>query len=100
MRAIVGPEGMDRPAASTSQMGCFEAEWLPSEANLAALANLSGPWIDRVHERRPPNGIILDMDSSDVAVRFQLAEGAWRRPPQSGMGATSGCRCGPPERNR
>ena len=86
MRAIVGPEGMGRPAASTSQMGRFEAEWLPSEANLAALANLSGTRIDRVHERRPPNGIILDMDSSDVAVRFQLAEGAWRRPPQSGMG--------------
>ena len=91
MRAIVGPEGMDRPAASTSQMGRFEAEWLPSEANLAARANLSGLWIDRVHERRPPNGIILDMDSSDVAVRFQLGEGACRRPPQSGMGATSGC---------
>ena len=97
MRAIVGPEGMGRPAASTSQMGRFEAEWLPSEANLAELANLSGTRIDRVHERRPPNGIILDMDSSDVAVRFQLAEGAWRRPPQSGMGATSGCRCGPPD---
>ena len=97
MRAIVGPEGMGRPAAPTSQMGRFEAEWLPSEANLAALANLSGTRIDRVHERRPPNGIILDMDSSDVAVRFQLAEGAWRRPPQSGMGATSGCRCGPPD---
>jgi hypothetical protein len=91
MRAIVGPEGMGGPAASTSQM------WLPSEANLAALANLSGTRIDRVHERRPPNGIILDMDSSDVAVRFQLAEGAWRRPPQSGMGATSGCRCGRPD---
>ena len=28
MRAIVGREGMDRPAASTSQMGRFETEWL------------------------------------------------------------------------
>ena len=26
MRAIVGREGMDRPAASTSQMGRFETE--------------------------------------------------------------------------
>ena len=28
MRAIVGREGIDRPAASTSQMGRFETEWL------------------------------------------------------------------------
>lgn len=36
--AIVGV-GMDRPAASTSQMGRFETEWLATEANLAALAD-------------------------------------------------------------
>ena len=36
MRAIVGREGMDRPAASTSQMSRLETEWLASEANLAA----------------------------------------------------------------
>ena len=65
MRAIVGREGMDRPAASTSQMGRFETEWLATEANLAALTDLSGAWIDRVHVRRPPDGIILDMDSSE-----------------------------------
>ena len=28
MRAIVGREGLDRPAASTSEMGRFETEWL------------------------------------------------------------------------
>jgi hypothetical protein len=65
MRAIVGREGLDRPAASTSEMGRFETEWLPTEANLAALTDLSGAWIDRVHRRRPPDGIILDMDSSE-----------------------------------
>ena len=26
--------------------------------------DLSGAWIDRVHARRPPDGIVLDMDSS------------------------------------
>src|SRR4051812_1221352 len=62
MRAIVGREGADRPAASTSQMGRFETEWLATKANLAAL---SGTWIDRVHARRPPDGIILDLDSSE-----------------------------------
>jgi hypothetical protein len=45
-------------------MGRFETEWLTSEANLAALADLSGAWIDRVHARRPQTTIVLDMDSS------------------------------------
>src|SRR5918993_114549 len=65
MRAIVGREGLARPAASSSEMGRFETEWLPTEVNLAALADLSGTWIDRVHARRPPDGIILEMDSSE-----------------------------------
>src|SRR5215218_5362635 len=64
MRAIVGREGIDRPAASTSKMGRFATEWLATEANMATLVGLPGTWIDRVHKRRPPDGIILDMDSS------------------------------------
>ena len=64
MRAIVDRGGLDRTAASTSQMGRFETAWLTSEANLAALADLPGRWIDRVHERRPQTTIVLDMDSS------------------------------------
>jgi hypothetical protein len=39
MRAIVGREGMGQPAASSSEMGRFETEWLPSEANLATLTD-------------------------------------------------------------
>jgi Transposase DDE domain group 1 len=39
MRAIVGREGMDRSAVSTSQRGRFETEWLATEADLAALAD-------------------------------------------------------------
>jgi hypothetical protein len=31
---------------------------------VAALADLSGVWIDRVHDRRPPKTVTLDMDSS------------------------------------
>ena len=50
--------------ASPSQMGRFETRWLTAEKNLSALADLSGQWIDRVHARRPPRGIVLDMDSS------------------------------------
>src|SRR5215213_9522809 len=71
MRAIVGREGLGRLAASGSQMGRFETEWLATEANLAALTNLSGTWIDRVYDRRPPDGIILDMDSSESPTHGQ-----------------------------
>ncbi len=65
MRAIVGRKGLDRQAASTSQMGRFETEWLATQENLAALTNLSGVWIDRVHDRKRPKTIILNMDSSE-----------------------------------
>jgi Transposase DDE domain group 1 len=65
MRAIVDRKGLDRHAASTSQMGRFETEWLATDENLAALSDLSGVWIDRVHDRKPPKTIILDMDSSE-----------------------------------
>src|SRR3712207_2523273 len=63
-RAVVGRGGLDRLAASTSQMGRFETEWLTGEANLAALVDLSGAWIDRVHARRPQTTIVLDIDGS------------------------------------
>ena len=65
MRAVVGRDGLDRRAASTSQMGRFETAWLTSEANLAALTELSGTWIDRVHARKPVTTIVLDIDSSE-----------------------------------
>jgi len=64
MRWIVGGKAVMRDAASTSQMGRFETEWLANDENFTVLADLSGRWIDRVHSRRPLNGIVLDMDSS------------------------------------
>ena len=64
MRWIVGGHAVTKQAASTSQMGRFETEVLATNANVEALANLSGQWIDKVHDRHPPTNIILDMDSS------------------------------------
>jgi hypothetical protein len=64
MRWIVGGRAVMRKAASASQMGRFETEVLAQEANLSALADLSGRWIDTVHARRPVTVIVLDMDSS------------------------------------
>jgi hypothetical protein len=65
MRAVVGRDGLNRRAASTSQMGRFETEWLTSEANLAALTDLSGAWIDQMHTRKPMTTIVLDIDSGE-----------------------------------
>ena len=64
MRWIVGGKASHGCAASPSQMGRFETQWLAADKNLLALADLSGQWIDRVHAGRPPRGIVLDMDSS------------------------------------
>ena len=78
MRAIVDRKGLDRMAASTSQMERFETEWLATDDNLTARTELSGLWIDRVHECRPPKMIVLDMDSSESPTSGEAAP-TWRR---------------------
>jgi len=65
MRWVVGDRAVTGRAASASQMGRFETEWLARPENLTALADLPGRWIDKVHTRRPPKIIVLDMDSSE-----------------------------------
>jgi hypothetical protein len=65
MRWVVGDRAVTGSAASASQMGRFETEWLAQPENHAALADLPGRWIDTVHQRRPPKMIVLDMDSSE-----------------------------------
>jgi hypothetical protein len=64
MRWIVGGKAAQGCAASPSQMGRFETRWLAADTNLSPLTDLCGDWIDLVHSRRPPRGIVLDMDSS------------------------------------
>src|SRR5262249_24133828 len=62
MRWVVGELAITGSAASASQMGRFETKWLSRPENLVALADLPGQWIDKVHRRRPPKTIVLDMD--------------------------------------
>lgn len=69
MRQVVGGRAKDRQAASTSQMGRFETEILK------ALMNLPGMWLDRVRERRAPDKLILDLDSS-VSETYGRQEGS------------------------
>jgi hypothetical protein len=64
MRWIVGGKAIARQAASSSQMGRFETELLATDANFETLSDMNGVWIDKVHDRRPPKMVILDMDSS------------------------------------
>jgi Transposase DDE domain group 1 len=65
MRWVVGGRAITGSAASASQMSRFETKWLSRPENLAALADLPGQWIGKVHRRRPPTVIVLDMDSSE-----------------------------------
>jgi Transposase DDE domain group 1 len=65
MRWVVGDQAITGCAASASQMGRFETEWLTRPENFATLADLPSQWIDKEHERRPPRIVVLDMDSSE-----------------------------------
>ncbi len=76
MRHVVGGRAAlaDKRAASTSEVGRFETETLSTKSNLTALMNLSGEWIDKVHQRKPPKQLILDLDSS-VSETYGKQEG-------------------------
>jgi hypothetical protein len=70
---IIGEKAVSGRGAFASQMGRFETKWLAVEKNLSALTDLSGQWTDRVHGRRPPKGVVLDMDSSVSLARQLIA---------------------------
>jgi hypothetical protein len=77
MRWVVGARAITGSAASASQMGRFETKWLSRPENLAALADLPGRWIDKVHQRRPPRIVVLDMDSSESPTYGEQEGGAY-----------------------
>jgi len=66
MRHVVGGRASqpEKHAASTSEVGRFETDTLSAQGNLTALMQLSGRWIDMVHQRQLLKQLILDMDSS------------------------------------
>ena len=88
MRQVVGGRAFDTKAASASQMGRFETEVLATADNRTALSDLSGQWIDRFHERKPPKWITLDMDSSVSPTHGAQQGTAWN--------GHFGCMCYPP----
>ncbi len=77
MRHVVGGRARqpEKRAASMSEVGRFETEMLSTKANIKKLMNLSGEWIDRVHQRKPLKKLIFDMDSS-VSETYGQQEGS------------------------
>jgi len=58
-------------------MGRFETKTLPLPDNRAALADLNGTWIDRLHERNGLKYIVLDLDSSVSPTHGDQEGTAW-----------------------
>jgi hypothetical protein len=58
-----------------------------AEKNLSALADLLGQWIDRVHARRPPKGVVLGPKSGNF-----LPITRTRARPETGNSATNNAR--------
>ncbi len=58
-------------------MGRFETQMLASDANVAALTDLNGAWIDQVNRRVELEELILDMDSSESPTHGQQEGSAW-----------------------
>jgi hypothetical protein len=77
MRHVVGGKASqpEKQAASMSEVGRFETEMLSTKANIKKLMDLSGEWIDRVHQRKPLKKLVLDMDSS-VSETYGQQEGS------------------------
>ena len=75
MRVIVGWQGSERKAASTSEIGRFDTEFLTQEDNLKGLARINTQWMERAMAHTLHRRVILDMDSSESPVHGQQ-EGA------------------------
>src|SRR6202162_1723633 len=56
LRWIVGGKAAQGSAASPSQMGRFETQWLAAPANFSSLSDFSGYWVDLLPGPPPPRG--------------------------------------------
>lgn len=77
MRVVVGWQGSERKAASTSEMGRFETELLTQENNLQGLARMNAQWMERAMAKTLYRRVILDMDSSESPVHGQQEGSAY-----------------------
>ena len=78
MRWIVDGRAVAKQSASASQMGRFATEFLATDANISALTELSGAWIDRFHDRSGPrHGFQRQSDGNQKGTAYS---GHWHRP--------------------
>ena len=68
MRVVVGWQGSDRNAASTSEMGRIETGTLTQGDNLNGLLHLNAQWVEGAMAHAPHRRVILDIDSSESPV--------------------------------
>ena len=76
-RLIGSKKILERGAALTSRLQSFETGVLTQEDNLAGLAALNRELVARVEAIASPRRIVLDMDSTEVAVYGQQEESAY-----------------------
>jgi hypothetical protein len=76
-RLIGSKKILERGAALTSRLQSFETGVLTQEENLAGLAALNRELVARVEAIASPRRIVLDMDSTEVAVYGQQEESAY-----------------------
>ena len=76
-RLIGSKKILERGAALTSRLQSFETGVLTQEENLAGLAALNRELVARVEAIASPRRIVLDMDSTEVAVYGQQEQSAY-----------------------
>jgi len=74
---LIGSEKIwERGAALTSRLQSFETEMLAAEENFAGLARINRELIGRVEVVDSPQGVVLDMDSTEIPVYGQQEQSA------------------------
>lgn len=75
---LIGSEKIwERGAALTSRLQSFETEMLTEEANITGLARINRELIGRVEAIDSPQGVVLDMDSTEIPVYGQQEQSAY-----------------------
>jgi hypothetical protein len=75
LRYLLGNKAANDVAASSSEVGRFETQYLTQPNNLNALKRISQDWINKANQNRKFKSIILDIDSSESEV-YGNQEGA------------------------
>jgi hypothetical protein len=83
-RRAVGGRARVRQAAFTSEISRFDTQILTTRKTPKSSMHAPGKWIDRVHQQRSPDRLILDLNSSvsETYGRWErLGDHLWRTAP-------------------